>query len=89
LIESVTGSKCWHGLGVGESSGEDVAAFIVLECFTGLRISDAATFDLGRLNGNECFLRMHKSKKPLSTWLPDDWCVWQYWLRKLSASALL
>ena len=63
--------KWKNGARAGEWSGEDVATFIMLECFTGLRISDAATFDMTRLNGNECFLRMHKTKKPLCTWLPD------------------
>jgi hypothetical protein len=56
----------------GQWSGEDVETFIMLECFTGPRISDASTFDMGRLNGHDCFLRMHKSGKPLFTWLPSD-----------------
>jgi integrase len=46
--------------------------FILLECYTGLRISDASTFDVERLTGNDCFLRMHKTGKPLFTWLPDE-----------------
>jgi site-specific recombinase XerD len=41
-------------------SGEDVETFILLEYYTGLRISDASTFDIARLNGNDCFLRTHK-----------------------------
>jgi integrase len=56
----------------GEWSGDEVATFIMLECYTGLRISDACTFDMQRLNGNDCFLRMHKTDKPLFTWLPDE-----------------
>ena len=61
-----------NGSQAGEWSGEDVATFIMLECYTGLRISDAATFDMARLSGNECFLQMHKTRKPLFTWLPDE-----------------
>ena len=38
----------------------------------GLRIRDAAPFDMERLNGNEWSLRMHKTGKPLFTWLPDE-----------------
>ena len=56
------GRVAWNNGGqVGEWSGEDVETFILLECFTGLRISDASTFDMERLNGNDCFLRMHKT----------------------------
>ena len=43
--------------------------------YTGMRISDVATFDTSlRLNGNEIFVRMHKTKKELYTWVPD-WLV--------------
>ncbi len=56
-------------------SGEDVKDFILLSVYTGLRISDVATFDISRrLNGNDVFLRMHKTKKELYTWIPD-WLV--------------
>jgi integrase len=61
-----------NGSHVGEWSGEDVETFILLELYTGLRISDASTFDMERLNGNDCFLWMHKTGKPLFTWLPDE-----------------
>lgn len=61
-----------NGAQRGEWSGEEVETFITLECFTGLRISDATTFDMERLKGNDCFLRMHKTGKPLFTWLPDE-----------------
>jgi hypothetical protein len=34
-----------------------------------------ATFDTTkRLKGNDVFLRMHKTKRPLFTWIPD-WLV--------------
>src|SRR5438045_3354577 len=43
--------------------------------YTGLRISDVATFDTSaRLQGNDVFLRMHKTRKELFTWIPD-WLV--------------
>src|SRR5581483_677038 len=49
--------------------------FIFLSIYTGLRISDVATFDVTkRLAGNNVFLRMHKTRKPLYTWIPD-WLV--------------
>jgi len=48
-------------LGDGARSGEDVKDFILLMVYTGLRISDVATFDMqSRLGeGNQIFLRMH------------------------------
>jgi integrase len=56
-------------------SGEDVKDFILLSIYTGLRISDVATFDVTkRLKGNDVFLRMHKTRKELYTWIPD-WLV--------------
>lgn len=67
------GSVEWkNGSRADAWTGEDVVTFVMLECFTGLRISDAATFDVERLSGNDCFLRMHKTSKPLFTWLPDE-----------------
>jgi integrase len=43
--------------------------------YTGLRISDVALFDTERrLEGNDVFLCMHKTGKPLYTWIPD-WLV--------------
>ncbi|MDQ2777920.1 MAG: site-specific integrase [Acidobacteriota bacterium] len=49
--------------------------FILLSIYTGLRISDVATFDITkRLKGNDVFLRMHKTRKELYTWL-RDWLV--------------
>jgi len=56
-------------------TGEDVKDFIMLSIYTGMRISDVATFNIReRLNGNDVFLRMHKTKKELYTWIPD-WLV--------------
>ena len=55
--------------------GEDVKDFVYLSIYTGLRISDVSTFDITeRLNGNDVFLRMHKTQKELYTWIPD-WLV--------------
>jgi integrase len=63
------------GPGHREWTGEDVKDFIFVMLYTGMRISDVATFDTSlHLNGNEIFLRMHKTKKPLYTWAPT-WLV--------------
>jgi site-specific recombinase XerD len=56
-------------------AGEDAKDFILLSIYTGLRISDVATFDITkRLKGNDVFLRMHKTRQRLHTWIPD-WLV--------------
>ena len=62
-----------NNLGEGAWSGEDAKDFISLMVYTGLRISDVATFDMqARIGeGNQIFLRMHKTGKPLFTWIPD------------------
>src|ERR1017187_6873406 len=58
-----------------EWTGEDIKTFIYVMLYTGMRISDVATFDTSlRLNGNHIFLRMHKTGKELYTWAPD-WLV--------------
>ena len=63
------------GPGYRTWTGEDAKDFILLSIYTGLRISDVATFDIeSRLDGNNVFLRMHKTRKPLFTWIPD-WLV--------------
>jgi len=55
--------------------GEDVKDFVMLSIYTGLRISDVSMFNITeRLKGNDVFLRMHKTKKELYTWIPD-WLV--------------
>jgi len=64
-------------LGRGSWSGEDVKTLIMLLCWTGLRISEAATFDMSRATrhpkgGANIFLRMHKTNGELFTWV-DDW----------------
>ncbi len=62
-----TGRRNW--------TGEDARDFISLSLYTGLRISDVATFDITkRLTGNDVFLRMHKTRQPLSTYIPT-WLV--------------
>jgi integrase len=61
--------------GYRQTSSEDIKDFIYVMLYTGMRISDVATFDTSlRLNGNEIFIRMHKTKKELYTWVPD-WLV--------------
>lgn len=63
------------GPGHREWTAEDVKDFIFLSVYTGLRISDVATFDISpRLKGNDVFLRMHKTKRELYTWIPG-WLV--------------
>jgi integrase len=53
-------------------TGDDVEDFVLLSICTGMRISDVATFDLSkRLKGNDVFLRMHKTRKELYTWIPE------------------
>jgi integrase len=63
------------GPGYRNWDGDDARDFIDVSIYTGLRISDVATFDTSkRLNGNDVFVRMHKTGKPLYTWIPD-WLV--------------
>jgi integrase len=69
------GSPTRQGPGYRTWCGEDAKDFIYLSVYTGLRISDVATFDIRkRLDGNNVFLRMHKTKRPLFTWIPT-WLV--------------
>src|SRR5258707_1431567 len=56
----------------GRSGNLHHAEVLYGSSYTGLRISDASTFDMERVKGNDCFLRMHKTGKPLFTWLPDE-----------------
>lgn len=57
--------------GYRQTGGEDLKDFIYVMLYTGMRISDVTTFDTSlRLNGNEIFMRMHKTKKELFTWVP-------------------
>jgi hypothetical protein len=60
------------GPGYRPWGGEDAKDFIMLSVYTGLRISDVALFDITkRLTGNDVFLRMHKTKNELYTWIPN------------------
>jgi integrase len=60
------------GPGYRTWDGDDARDFIDVSIYTGFRISDVATFDTSkRLNGNDVFVRMHKTGKPLYTWIPD------------------
>jgi len=64
-------------LGSGSWDGDDVKSMVMLLCWTGLRISDGATFEMSRVTphpegGANIFLRMHKTKGPLLTWV-DEW----------------
>jgi site-specific recombinase XerD len=68
----------WHN-GVTKRSGritaDLVVTFVMLLTETGLRISDAATFNVtDRVNADthECFLMMHKTQKPLFIWINPD-----------------
>jgi integrase len=72
--DSIGGPKP-PGPGYRPWGGEDVRDFVMLSIYTGLRISDVSTFNITeRLKGNDVFLRMHKTKKELHTWIPD-WLV--------------
>ena len=77
------------GPGHREWTGEDVKDFILLSIYTGLRISDVSTFDISRrLRGNDVYLRQHKTKKELWTWIPD-WLVARLRERELKYGDLI
>ena len=66
-----------NNLGWALWRGDDVKTILILLCWTGLRISDGAMFDMSRVTahpegGANIFLRIHKTKGPLFTWV-DDW----------------
>ena len=63
-----------NGAAGGIWTGQDVKDFVWVLLYTGLRISDAALFDLSRLHGNELLLRAKKNGGDVFTWIPD-------WLR--------
>lgn len=66
------GPQLKQGPGYRTWSGIDERDFVDLSIYTGLRLSDVATFDITKhLKGNDVFLRMHKTKRPLFTWIPD------------------
>jgi site-specific recombinase XerD len=78
-----------QGPGYRTWTGEDAKDFIFLSIYTGLRISDVATFDVTkRLHGNDVFLRMHKTRQPLTTWIPD-WLVHRLKARQEKHGALI
>lgn len=59
----------------GKVTRDQIVCFILLMVETGLRISDMVVFDVpGRINyeTGECFLFMHKTGKPLYTWINPD-----------------
>jgi integrase len=57
-------------------TGQDLADFIAISVYTGLRISDVSTFDTGRLEETgECHIRTTKTGRKVYTWIPE-------WLQK-------
>jgi integrase len=77
------------GPGHREWGVADVRDFVMLSVYTGLRISDVATFDTAEpLKGNDVFLRMHKTKKELYTWIPD-WLVMRLKVRERKHGPLI
>ncbi len=69
------GTPTKSGPGYRTWGGENAKDFIFFSVYTGLRISDVVTFDITKkLERNDVFLRMHKTGKPLFTWIPD-WLV--------------
>lgn len=63
------------GPGYRTWDGEDAKDFIYLSVYTGLRISDVATFDINeRLVGNNVFIHAQKNNANIYTWIPD-WLV--------------
>jgi integrase len=65
-----------NSLGGGVWCGDDVKTMIMLLCWTGLRISDSAMFDMSRVashpnGGGNIFLRTHKTKGALFTWVAN------------------
>ncbi len=64
----------FNGKSRGTWTGEDTKNFIWVLVYTGLRISDAGLFNIGRLRGNDLFLRAKKNGGDVFTWIPD-------WLR--------
>jgi integrase len=77
--ERITFPQWQNGTAGGTWTGQDLADFIAVSIYTGLRISDVVAFDVSRLKGNLIFLRQHKTGKPLLTWVPD-------WIRDLILS---
>jgi site-specific recombinase XerD len=52
--------------------GQDLADFIAISTYTGLRISDVVTFNARRLSAKgECVIRTTKYGNDVATWIPD------------------
>ncbi len=53
-------------------TGQDLADFISISVYTGLRISDVSTFHISRLkDGGECHIRTTKNGRKVYTWIPE------------------
>lgn len=53
-------------------TGQDLADFISISVYTGLRISDVTTFRIDRLLPNgECHIRTTKNGRKVYTWIPE------------------
>jgi integrase len=53
-------------------TGQDLADFISVSVYTGLRISDVSTFHVDRLlPGGECHIRTTKNGRKVYTWIPE------------------
>jgi integrase len=61
--------------GTGVWTGEDVKDIVWLMLYTGYRISDAAFFDMRRLDGNQIYIRAKKNGGEVFAYVPD-------WLRE-------
>lgn len=61
--------------GTGVWTGEDVKDIVWLMLYTGYRISDAAFFDMRRLDGNQVYIRAKKNGGEVFAYIPD-------WLRE-------
>jgi len=52
-------------------TGQDLADFIAVSMYTGLRISDVSTFHIDRLHpSGECQVRTNKNGRKVFTWIP-------------------
>lgn len=59
-------------------TGQDLADFISISVYTGLRISDVSTFRIDRLQENgECHIRTTKNGRRVYTWIPE-WAAGTY-----------
>ena len=70
-------------------SGQDVADFISVSVYTGLRISDVTTFHSDRLlSTGECHIRTTKNGRKVYTWIPD-WLQERIRIRALERGRLI